>query len=173
MVLVRQVFDGLPMRITQGMVGEVILSDISYGVQQGWHRGRSDIVNCGAPASFVPGFDMATVLDFKPCLIDVIDGSSRLAADDGCPTGLRQSVEIAPGDLAIFDSRLLRRWAEDRCQWVYSLSVIRPWITPVSDFSSKIHPDMPPRALRFYGCPWWPSRDVGEWIFRNHTKRSD
>ena len=173
LVLVRQVFDGLPMRIIQGLIGEVMLSAIKYGAQQGWHRGRNDTVSSGAPANFIPGFDLAAILDSESCSVDVIAGSGRLETGEDYPVEISQSIEIAPGDLAIFDSRLLRRWPSDRCQWVYSSSVIRPWITPLSDFSSRIGLDMPPRALRFYGVPWQPARDVGEWLFRNHTKRRD
>lgn len=173
MTLVRQAFDGLPMRITENLLGEVILSQVAYGVGTGWRRGREDTILSGAPADFIPGFDLACTLDGKPCTIEVIPGSGRLRANDPVPEEIKQVAQLAPGDLAIFDSRLLRRWPTERSDWVFWFSVIRPWITPVADFSNRLRPGTPPRALRFFGAPWWPSRDISEWLLRTHQKRSD
>jgi hypothetical protein len=173
MTLVRQAFDGLPMRITQGIIGEVILSQIKYGAEAGWHRGRGDTVASGAPAEFVPGFDFACVLDGKPCQVEVIPGSNRLTDDDPCLLEISREVELRPGDVLILDSRLQRRWPPERGHLIFWFSVIRPWLTPLSDFSKRLRPETPPRALRFFGIPQVPPRDVGEWLFRTHRKRSD
>lgn len=173
MTLVRQAFDGLPLRITQGLVGEVILSQVKYGAGEDWHRGRGDTVASGAPPDFVPGFDLACVLNGRPCEVEVIPGSGRLAAGDPPPLQIAQAFALAPGDLAIFDSRLLRRWPTGRGRHAFWFSVIRPWLTPLSDFSRRLRPETPPRALRFFGIPWLPHRDVGEWLFRTHRKRSE
>ncbi len=172
LTLVRQAFDGLPLRITQGLIGEVILSQVRYGEAEDWHRGRGDTVASGAPAEFIPGFDLSCVLDRKPCPVEVIPGSGRLTDDDPWPYQISQTVEVKPGDLAIFDGRLLRRWPPERSGWVFWFSVIRPWLTPLSDFSRRLRPDMPPRALSFFGIPRQPPGDVGEWLFRTHQKRS-
>ena len=171
LALVRQAFDGLPMRITESLVGEVILSRVKYGAEPGWHRGRADTVASGAPAGFIPGFDLACVLDARPCPAEVVPGSGRLRADDPLPESICQAAELAPGDLAIFDSRLLRRWPPERGPRVFWFSVIRPWLTPLSDFSKRLRPETPPRARRFFGEPWWPARDVREWLFRTHKNK--
>jgi hypothetical protein len=173
MTLVRQAFDGLPMRITQGIVGEVILSQIKYGAEPNWHRGRYDTINSGAPPDFIPGFDLACILDGQPCQLEVIPGSGRLRANDPCPVGISQEVELRPGDLVILDSRLQRLWPQKRDRWVFWFSVIRPWLTPLNDFSMRLRPETPPRALRFFGIPQMPPRDVGEWLFRTHRKGED
>jgi hypothetical protein len=172
MTLVRQAFDGLPMRIVEGLIGEVILSQVRYGVSQGWHRGRNDTIASGAPADFVPGFDLSCVLNGKPCTIEVVPGSGRLRTHDPVPEEIKQPATLAPGDLAIFDSRLLRCWPPQGADWVFCFSVVRRWLTPVTDFSKRLRPGTPPRALRFFGEPW-PARDIGEWLFRTYQKRSD
>ena len=172
LTLVRQVFDGLPMRIVQELIGEVVLSAIKCGCESGWHRSRVDTIASGAPAEFVPGFDLATVIDQKLCRLDFLCGSGRLAADSAYPAQIYRSVELAPGDLAILDSRLLRRWPDDHGQHIYMASVVRYWLTPLQDISSRLSADLPPRALRFFGVPWQPAREISQWLFRNHPRRS-
>jgi hypothetical protein len=172
LALVRQVFDGLPMRIVQGLIGEVILSAIKYGCEQGWRRSRIDTVASGAPAEFVPGFDLATVIDQEACRLEFLPGSGRLTADSVYPTQIARSVELAAGDLAILDSRLVRRWPDDRRHSIYMVSVVRFWLTPQQDFSGRISADLPSRALRFFGAPWQPAREIGQWLFHNHPERS-
>jgi hypothetical protein len=172
MTLVRQAFDGLPLRIVDGLIGDVILSHVRYGVSEGWHRGRDDTVASGAPAEFVPGFDLSCVLNGKSCAIEVVPGSGRLGTKDPVPEEIKQLTQLAPGDLAIFDSRLMRRWPAEGARWVFSFSVVRRWLTPVTDFSKRLRPGTPPRALRFFGEPW-PACDVREWLFQTHQRRSD
>lgn len=172
LILVRQAYDGLPMRIVEGLVEQAVLSAVRYGAEEQWHRGRDDTVRGGAPADFIPGFDLAATLDSAPCALEVISGSQRLGVDDPYPLQQSRSIELASGDLAIMDSRLLRRWSAQSAYWILWFSVIRPWLTPLDDFTDKIRPDTPPRALRFYGIPWRPARDVGQWLFHSHSKRN-
>jgi hypothetical protein len=171
--IVHQIFDGLPMCVTQGLIGGVILSQVMYGGDANWNRGRSDTITSGAPAEFIPGVDLAFALGGKTCLVEVIPGSGRLSAGDPCPTDISQVVELAPGDLAIFDSRLLRRWLPEHNRWVFCFSVIRSWLMPLSDFSEALGAETQAGVPCFFDTPLSPPRDVGEWLFQTHQKRSE
>src|ERR1700688_612301 len=57
--VVRRGFEGLPMRIVEGLAGAMVLSAARYGTSNQWHRGRTDTVESGAPADFVASFDIA------------------------------------------------------------------------------------------------------------------
>jgi hypothetical protein len=169
--LTRQAFDGLPMRMTEALIGESVLSAFGVGVDTGWHRGRGDTVESSAPGEFIPGFDFATVPGPEPCSLELIPGSGRLRPDDAIPVQTLRRVNLEPGDQIILDSRLLRRWPDKRTGDVFWLSTIRPWLTPAMDFLGLLEPNAPPRALRFFGVPGAPSRDVGAWLVRSHRKR--
>ena len=172
LTLVRQAFDGMPLRIITGLIGEVVLSMIRSGAAPDWHRGRNDTIASGAPSQFIPGFDLATTIDSSPCILEVIPGSGRLSANDPNPSQISARVEVGPCDLAILDSRLIRRWSLETGKKVFWFSVIRPWLTPLDNFEREVRSNTPPRALRFFGLPWQPARDVGQWIFNTHNKRS-
>jgi hypothetical protein len=172
LTLVRQAFDGMPLRIVTGLIGEVVLSMIRSGATPDWHRGRNDTIASGAPSQFIPGFDLAATIDTSSCILEVIPGSGRLSVSDPNPKQISTPVELDPCDLAILDSRLLRRWSAESGKQVFWFSVIRPWLTPLDDFEPEIRSNTPPRALRFFGLPWQPAREVGQWIFTSHTKRS-
>jgi hypothetical protein len=171
-VLVRQAFEGLPLRITAELAGEMVLSSARYGVPGGWHRGRDDVVRDGAPASFVPGFDVALTLEAGPCTVEFLPGSGRFGAHDALPVSQLAAMTMQPDDVVIFDSRMVRRWPPESAAHVFWFSVARPWITPLVDFVARIPATTPPRARRFAGDVTLPSRDIGEWLFRTHPKRS-
>ena len=170
--LIRETFDGLPWRIVTGLIGEATLSAIRTETSDEWHRGREDTVISSSPADFVPGFDLAVNIDNETAGLEVISGSGRLPIDS--PYELLESnfIELAHSDLAIFDSRLLRRWLPKNKNSIFGFSVTRPWLAPLDDFSSQVRPDTPPRALRFYGIPWIPAQDISQWLFKSHSKRS-
>lgn len=169
--LIRRVFEGLPMRIMEGLAGPMVLSMAQYGDSAEWHRGRADTVASGAPADFIPGFDVAMTIDQRPGTVEAIAGSSRLAIADPVPAFVSRRIEFAPESLIIFDSRTLRRWPQDRGRDAFWFSVIRPWMTPLIDFTARLPKDTPPRAAQFAGRS--PSRSISEWLFATHAKRSD
>jgi hypothetical protein len=170
--LIRQSFDGLPWRISTGLIGEVVLSAIKVEPSHGWHRGRNDTVISGAPANFIPGFDLAININTEAIGLEVLSGSGRISIDAPYKFLARSILEIAPSDLVIFDSRLLRCWSPENNRAIFEFSVIRPWLTPLEDFTDKVRPDTPPRALKFYGIPGIPAKDISHWLFKNHQKRS-
>lgn len=169
--IIRQVFEGLPMRIMETIAGRMVLSMARYGVSQEWHRGRDDIVASGAPADFISGFDVGLRLDSEPCILEVISGSARLGPRDVIPLQLQRTVEVAVHAVVILDSRTVRRWSAQLASRIFWFSVVRPWIMPLMNFFDKLPKDTPPRALQFAGMP--PAKDVGEWLFRAHPKRSE
>jgi hypothetical protein len=168
----RQAFDGLPLRITQALAGETILSAFGIGTAEGWHRGRSDTLESGAPTEFIPGFDCFAPAGAEPCRVEVIPGGGRLRRDDPLPLVTARTVELAPGDLLILDSRAPRHWPPEPPRHLFWFSIVRSWMTPQSRFDDLLDEDVPPRALRFYGVPFAPHRDVGAWIFDTHQPQS-
>lgn len=167
---VRRLFDGLPMRVMEGLAGPMVLSQVRYGTPAGWHRGRTDTVASGAPAGFVPGFDVSLALDGQPCTVDAIAGSARLGAEAILPSIAGTSVTFTAEDVVVFDSRTVRRWPDPRPDTIFWYSVIRPWMMPLMDVMASVPRDAPPRALAFAGRR--PSREIGEWLFSTHQGRS-
>jgi hypothetical protein len=170
--LIRQAFDGLPLRIINGLIGEVVLSAIRVEASSEWHRGRDDTIISGAPPEFIPGFDLVINIGSETAGLEVISGSGRLPIDSPYELLDSRFIELVHGDMVILDSRILRRWISKNEGAIFWFSVIRPWLTPLDDFTNKVRPDTPPRALRFYGIPWIPAQDIGQWLFKNHRKRS-
>jgi len=169
--LTRQLFDGLPMRISQGVIGESIVSAFGSSVRGGWHRGRTDTLESGAPPSFLPGFDFFTSTAVEPVRVSVINGGGRLARHDAPPIAAGQTVELGRGDLLIADCRTPRCWSEPLPRSLFWFSTVRPWMTQEMDILSLVEHDTPPRALAFFGAAQRPPGDVLEWLTASHRKR--
>jgi hypothetical protein len=168
--LVRRVYEGLPMRIVEGLAGAMVLSFARYGAPEGWHRGRTDTIESGAPLEFTPGYDVALVLESRRCSMEAITGSGRLGLTEPVPAAACVTLEFSPTDVVILDSRALRRWPVELHGRVFWFSVVRPWMTALMEFHDYLPKDTPPRARQFAGRI--PARDVGEWLFTSHAKRN-
>lgn len=168
--VVREAYEGLPMRVAQDVAGEQVFSRARTGVPRGWYRTRTDTVAAGAPNTFIPGVCIAGPVGGGPGSLSVIPGSARLPADTAVPTELAVSVDLDAGDVAVLDSRCMRRWSAP--ETTFQLSVVRPWIEPEQDAAPLVDPQGPARASRFAGLPWMPAPTLESWLFDRHERRS-
>ena len=168
--LVREAYDGLPMRVAEEITGELVFSKASVGVAAGWFRTRVDTIASGAPVGFVPGVCIAGPTTDAGAQLSVIPGSARLGVAVTVPQQLAIGVTLAQGDAAILDSRAMRRWSP--AESVFQLSVVRPWIEPEHDAAGLVAADTPPRAARFAGVAGRPAESLESWLFERHERRS-
>lgn len=169
--VLREAFEGLPIRIAQGLAGEQVFSGAGVGVRHGWYRQRLDTVAAGAPGNFVPGVCVAGPVGGQAVDLDYVPGSARLPADAAVPEDLTARVRLAQGDVAVLDSRCARRWSHP--EQVFRLSVVRPWLEPERDGRELVGSDILPRVQRFAGVPWAPATTLEQWLFERHERRND
>jgi hypothetical protein len=166
---IRESYDGLPMRVAQKVVGEPIFSSACVGLPSGWFRARTDTVDSGAPASFIPGVCIAGPVGDVAAVLAVVPGSARLTSEAEVPAELAVEVGLAPGDVAVLDSRCMRRWSAP--QTVFQLSVVRAWVQPDLDGPAMAGPDLPARAARFAGVGSAPATTLESWLFERHERK--
>jgi hypothetical protein len=164
--VLREAYEGLPLRVAQEIAGEQVLSYAGVGTRAGWHRQRVDTVADGAPRTFVPGLCIAGPVGDAPVTLSYLPGSARLRRGAATLGDLAAHAELAPGDVAVLDSRCTRRWSDPAT--VFQLSVVRPWIEPERDFAALVTTDTPPRVARFTGAPWAPAATPSQWLFDRH-----
>lgn len=167
----RQIYDGLPARIVEQIIGPAVLSKVQRSLQSHWHRGRADITASGAPRDFVPGFDLVVALEGGPLTVGLVAGSGRLRDDEIIPEDFSATVALAPQQVLMLDTRLYRRHASG-VQSCLILTVVRSWIAPEQHFAEAERPETPPRAAQFFGRFAAPSRDLAEWLVRTHPPKS-
>jgi hypothetical protein len=168
---VRQIYDGLPARIVERLIGRAVLSKVQHGLSPDWHRGRTDVTASGAPRDFLPGIDLIVALEGSPLTVDVVGGSGRLRDDEPIPFAFAARVEVEPQQVLLLDCRLYRRRHAGSPSCL-ALSVVRSWIVPEQRFAEADDPATPPRAADFFGRASAPSRDLAQWLARTHPKRS-
>ncbi len=166
---IREAYDGLPMRVAQEVIGEPIFSSARVGLPPGWFRARTDTVDSGAPASFIPGVCIAGPVGDMPAALAVVPGSARLPTEAEVPTELAIEVRLVPGDVAVLDSRCMGRWSVP--ETIFQLSVVRAWVQPDLDASAMVGPDLPARAARFAGVASAPAATLESWLFERHERR--
>jgi hypothetical protein len=169
--VIREAYDGLPMRVAQAVAGEQIFSRARIPLPDGWHRARTDTVASGAPLTFVPGLSIAGPVSADTVRLSFVPGSARLPADAEVPEEMVVHVELDPADVAVLDARCMRRWSAPES--TFELSVVRTWIEPELDASRLVAPDGPERAKRFAGMPWIPAPSVESWLFERHERRTE
>jgi hypothetical protein len=168
---IRQIYDGLPARIIEQVIGSAVLSRVDSAISPQWHRGRSDFSASGAPTAFVPGIDVVAALENSPLGIELLCGSGRLRDAEAIPFSFSGRVEINPTQLLLLDTRLFRRRVAGAGTCLV-LKIVRSWILPEEVFPEVDDPATPPRAAAFFGRDTAPSRDLAEWLQRTHPKRS-
>ena len=94
--VLREAFEGLPMRIAQALAGEQVFSGAGVGVPAGWHRQRLDTVAAGAPSNFLPGVCVAGPVSSRAVDLDYVPGSARLPADAAVPEDLTAGAQLSP-----------------------------------------------------------------------------
>jgi hypothetical protein len=168
---IRQIYDGLPARIIEQVIGSAVLSRVDSAISARWHRGRSDFSASGAPATFVPGIDVVAALENSSFNIELVGGSGRLRDGEAIPLSFSNSVEINPTQLLLLDTRLFRRRVvgPETC---LVLKIVRSWIVPEQVFPEADDPATPPRAAAFFGRDTAPSRELAGWLQRTHPNRS-
>jgi hypothetical protein len=168
--VLREAYEGLPMRVAQGIAGEQVLSSAGLGAAPGWHRQRVDSVADGAPSRFVPGLCIAGPVGAAATTLWYVPGSASAPRDAPVLESLALAAELVPGDVAVLDSRCMRRWSDPAA--VFRMSVVRTWIQPERDGRELITGDVSPQLARFAGSPWAPAETVRQWLFERHERRS-
>jgi hypothetical protein len=167
--ILREAYEGLPSRLVHSLAGEQIVSNVAVGVSPGWHRQRVDTILDGAPASFIPGMCIAGPTGEEAVVLSYVPGSARSHRDIAGDGERAVEVELAPGDVAVLDSRCARRWS--RPEVVFALSVVRSWIEPQADLGTLVRADTLARVARFAGRQDAPAVTVREWLFERHERR--
>jgi hypothetical protein len=168
---IRQLYDGLPARIIENIVGSVIFSSLSSGYAGDWHVGRDDTLKSGAPRQLILGFDLVIGLDTDaPRVIEVLPGSAKLLPHEIVPDSMSVPIALAPGATLILDSRLRRRFPSD--ERVLGFSVIRDWLVPVEVWPESDLDEVPDRAARFFGAECLPFTNLRDWHRKVHPARS-
>lgn len=173
LTLIRQVFEGIPRRLTEYFSGEQILSAYSHGAPAGWHNGRPDLSATRLPDSFAPGYDFAFYLGETGVSFSALSGFRQFGGEDEIVFGLANEAALDPGDFLLMDCRIWRRWPDEQRENIFWFTTVRPWISVSKDFSEHVRDKTPARALRFYGSACRPFRNVGDWIFAAHGKRPE
>lgn len=165
----REAYEGLPVRVAEEVAGEQVLSSFGTDAPAGWHRQRGDTIADGAPGAFVPGLCIGGPVGEAPVTLSYLPGSARARHDAPILPDLAASVELAPGDVAVLDSRCVRRWSDP--QSVFRMSLVRTWIVPEDDARELVTAETLPRLARFAGAAAAPARTVEEWLFERHERR--
>ncbi len=166
---VRQVYDGLPHRIIERLLGMTVFSGL-YEVGKHWHRSRPDVHASGASRDFIAGVDLVTPLESLGLDIELIPASRRLRPTESPLATSARAVHLAMLDLLLVDSCTLRR--ATMLKPALSFTVTRDWITPTEVWPECSELEVPERARQFLGGERIPCQDVMAWLKRTHSTRT-
>jgi hypothetical protein len=169
--VLREAYEGLPLRVAEQIAGEQVLSHAGVGVPAGWYRQRVDTVADGAPRAFVPGLSILGPVGAEPVTLSYAPGSARLPHDAPVPVESATDIELAPGDVVVADSRCALRLSDPAA--VFQLSVVRAWLEPERDFTAFVTRDVLPRVARFAGVASVPAATPEQWLFERHERRPE
>lgn len=159
-VAARRSFEGALAEAAAGLLGPCMLSFARIGAPAGWHRGRADTVQSGAPPEFIPGLDLVRARE--PMRAALIPGSGRLRSGDPAPEALAVELSLRPDQALLLDTRLWRRWPAPAPALFFS--VVRAWLEPEADFRALAGAEASPADRLFFGAATQPATDVGRWL---------
>jgi hypothetical protein len=156
---VRQIYDGLPMRIAETLLGTCHFSGLT-GIGQDWSRVGDGSANDDMSPGPVQAIELIAPLGPTTLTLAVMRGSARLTGAAHADEGV---MLLAPGDLAMLDARLLRRTVGGPCQAV-SFFVCPASLAQREIWPEATDPKVPRRAATFFGGRAPIAKESTPWI---------